>query len=70
MNYYHQMLDAQSRQRDAARERDRRALLAEARKANHETPRLRLKLSFRLRLPRRRPQSPCPTCPEFAGEIA
>lgn len=67
MNYYHHMLDSQARQQDAARERDHQALVAEARLANHANHRPRLKISFRLHLPRRKPQQqPCPTCPEFA----
>ena len=68
MNYYHHMLDSKVRQQDAARERNRQALMAEARLANQVNHRPRIKLSFRLRLPRRNPPQPCPTCPEFAGE--
>ena len=66
MNYYDPMLEVQRRQADAARERKHRALVAEAHKANHANRRPRLIVSFRLRLPRRQPEQPCPTCPEYA----
>ena len=67
MNYYHHMVESQVRQQEAARELKRQALIEEARLVNHTNHHPRLKISFRLNLPRRKPQpQPCPTCPEFA----
>lgn len=65
MNYYQTLIDAELRQRDAARERKRRVQIAEA---TERKPRLRIRLQlpFRLELPphqpsaQRQPPAPCP----------
>lgn len=67
MNYYHHLLQAQDRQRDAQREREQRELAAEARAGRPSKRALRLRNWFQFSLPRRQVQEPpCSTCPEYA----
>ena len=66
MNYYYQLLEAQYRRNDAQRERNRLALIDEARKGESASPRLKRWFSFRLALPRRRQQPECTSQREFA----